>query len=490
LGFDGGRVDPYHISEKRGRFKGSLWLGLKGLRWALGELGKLNHNSPTHTGTFEFLRDGYRTLELSCLSNRGGRFVELCEYHGGSQRGNLRIPEGRKGAGWAQFGRELRQYFLPKTEQEESGSAGVQISGTTQFPASEVRRGSYGKDSNWNPQMERRGLRGRDHATPKLAHDSQEQDFRKVGKETKVNSRVKMSTTEPRPTRKWAFKWNPKPNTLWITISEGQARSVSWVGLSKVVRPTEKPKLITRELESAHLDISGSLICLGASERQNGEASGANTEAIESRAEVAEPLVVEEAEETMSTTEEPEPTLVAHWVGEDNDKAGYASAETEEVAPPDSTDLALVRVDLAVGEGVMVAKEVDGGAKGPSGVLDLDYGNPTEERKKLVPVELEDPQSPITCIPLAMLEPSESKGSERSKRVKRQYRSMCKLVGFPLDSHEQQCVDLLMRIEATRPTMKKVVGPQRRLLSSSKGTRELKNLASSVNYDGKHRGCS
>ena len=65
---------------------------------------------------------------------------------------------------------------------------------------------------------------------------------------------------------------------------------------------------------------------------------------------------------------------------------------------------------------------------------------------------------------------------------------MCKLVGFPLDSHEQQCLDLLMRIEATRPTMKKAVGSQRMPPSSSKGTQELKNLASSMNYDSKCRG--
>jgi hypothetical protein len=204
---------------------------------------------------------------------------------------------------------------------------------------------------------------------------------------------------------------------------------------------------------------------------------------------VADPLVVGEADETMATAEEAETSPVAQWVGEDSDEAGYTSTEKEELAPPDSTSLALVRVDLAVGEGVMVAKEVDGGAEGPSGALDLDYGIPTEEGKQLVPAELEDPQSPIICTPLAMLEPSDSKGSERSKRVKRQYRGMCKLVGFPLDSHEQQCLDLLMRIEATRPTMKKAVGSQRMLLSSSKGTRELKNLASSVNYDGKRRGC-
>jgi hypothetical protein len=203
---------------------------------------------------------------------------------------------------------------------------------------------------------------------------------------------------------------------------------------------------------------------------------------------VADPLVVGEADETMATAEEAETSPVAQWVGEDSDEAGYTLTETEELVPPDSTSLALVRVDLAVGDGVMVAEEVDGGAEGPSGALDLDYSTPTEEGKQLVPAELEDPQSPIICTPLAMLEPSDTKGSERSKQVKRQYRGMCKLVGFPLDSHEQQCLDLLMQIEATRPTMKKAVGSQRMPPSSSKGTRELKNLASSVNYDGKRRG--
>ena len=27
LGFDGSRVDPYHIMECRGHFRGSLWVG-------------------------------------------------------------------------------------------------------------------------------------------------------------------------------------------------------------------------------------------------------------------------------------------------------------------------------------------------------------------------------------------------------------------------------------------------------------------------------
>ena len=43
LGFDGGRADPYHIMESKGRFQGSIWLGIKGLHWTIGELRKLKH---------------------------------------------------------------------------------------------------------------------------------------------------------------------------------------------------------------------------------------------------------------------------------------------------------------------------------------------------------------------------------------------------------------------------------------------------------------
>uniref|UniRef100_A0A2N9IN68 Endonuclease/exonuclease/phosphatase domain-containing protein n=1 Tax=Fagus sylvatica TaxID=28930 RepID=A0A2N9IN68_FAGSY len=74
--------------ERKCQFKGSLWLSLRGLRWVLGEI-----------RIFQFLRDGYNTLEFSCLSNRGGRFVELSENHGGSQRGRIRVLEGLRCAG-------------------------------------------------------------------------------------------------------------------------------------------------------------------------------------------------------------------------------------------------------------------------------------------------------------------------------------------------------------------------------------------------------
>jgi hypothetical protein len=85
---------------------------LGGLRWLLDMLAKLHNQTQKLEGFFEFLRDGYRTIEFSCLSNRGGRFVEVAEYHSGALRGSIRIPEGRQGAGWSVFEFQVRKYFL------------------------------------------------------------------------------------------------------------------------------------------------------------------------------------------------------------------------------------------------------------------------------------------------------------------------------------------------------------------------------------------
>ncbi len=64
-------------------------------------------------------------------------------------------------------------------------------------------------------------------------------------------------------------------------------------------------------------------------------------------------------------------------------------------------------------------------------------------------VECADPPS-LIYTPLAIVAPSMAPDSfgtpllkEQSKWVNHQYRGMCKLVGFPLDSHEQKCLDLL-----------------------------------------------
>ena len=117
LTFDGGKEYPYNITECQGRYRGSLWVGLRGLRWILEVFVKLRNPSQTIEGFFEFHRDGYRVLEVSCLVNRGGRYVEVSEYHSGIQRGSVRIPEGRRGAGWLVFECQVRKYFLGEITQ-------------------------------------------------------------------------------------------------------------------------------------------------------------------------------------------------------------------------------------------------------------------------------------------------------------------------------------------------------------------------------------
>jgi hypothetical protein len=109
----------------------------------------------------------------------------------------------------------------------------------------------------------------------------------------------------------------------------------------------------------------------------------------------------------------------------------------------------------------------------------------------------EEPLSPLTCVPLAIIEPSIQDGAKvdsipdteqaRSKWVNSHYRGFCKLVGFPIDSHEQQCLELLRNIEETRTLKKGEVTSRKVISTASKGKREFKRLVSSVNYDGQRR---
>ena len=46
------------------------------------------------------------------MQNNRGNFIEISEFHSGSQQGGIRVPEGRRSAGWAYFEKELRRFFL------------------------------------------------------------------------------------------------------------------------------------------------------------------------------------------------------------------------------------------------------------------------------------------------------------------------------------------------------------------------------------------
>lgn len=110
--------------------------------------------------------------------------------------------------------------------------------------------------------------------------------------------------------------------------------------------------------------------------------------------------------------------------------------------------------------------------------------------------------SPLSCSPLAIINPTELPTSmavlgesvcasqeEFSQWVKKHYRGFCKLVGFPLDTHEEQCMALLQSIEAERIKYKNSGKMKQSGASVKKGARELRNLASSINYDGCRVGC-
>ena len=138
LSFDGGWAAPYLIKERRGRFFGSLWLNLFGLKWLLGVIEQI-WLKEDKKGFFQFLRSNYSTLEVSCLMNKGGRFLEVAEYHGGVQKGSLRIPEDSWGTGWTKLAMKIGSFFLGRQEMKTvpmKATAGTPVGGA---PAKNVR---------------------------------------------------------------------------------------------------------------------------------------------------------------------------------------------------------------------------------------------------------------------------------------------------------------------------------------------------------------
>jgi hypothetical protein len=212
---------------------------MAGLSWVLGVMETVRNPATITEGFFRFFKNGYRTLEFSCLKNRGGRFVELCDYLSGAQRGVICIPEGRNGAGWVRFVVELRRYFLG----EKSAADGV---GNVQKFRNQLHNVRNSKSQDVRRQR-----------------DGREEILQKPLKEI---PRVLMSEEEPRPTRSFNFKWNPHPFTLVITKRDGESRKATWVGLSDVAGLKEiieytRPK--KEELKTQSLDRVGPSVDCG-----------------------------------------------------------------------------------------------------------------------------------------------------------------------------------------------------------------------------------
>ena len=433
MGFDGGRADPYHIVETKGKVRGSLWLGRKGLQWALGELGNLKHSSPTDTRIFKFMRDGYRTLELSCLSNRGGRYVELSEYHGGAQRGNLRIPEGRHGAGWIRFGTELTKYFLTKLESGVSEQSGNGIARQITAPVVETRKGSNGNNSNPKTVKEVRESWGREDHSAKIVRNKHQRGSRRAYKYRGVNGRVIMSDSEPRPTRKCGFKWDPNPRTFRITKLVGQACRVAWVGVNNIAGPSElkigphehstgPTRAVGRDDDSAHGEVIPSE---ASSDEATTETGGYHRK---------------EPEVRLGSEADMEPSPMTDFMAEAACGALRSDPVTE--SEPENCDNALnstVRVDLASEDTGMESRDdtMSWWAQEPrqevvvcNTVSGLEMVlRPDDNQIQAVDSPEYEEASSLICAPLAIIDPLDQvtvapgstpkKGTARSNRVNR-----------------------------------------------------------------------
>jgi hypothetical protein len=166
-----------------------------------------------------------------------------------------------------------------------------------------------------------------------------------------------------------------------------------------------------------------------------------------------------------------------------------------------------VRVDLADSASdlglVMVVPASVGKSPEDEPLMLEDLGSVGEENPLPIvtfySIEDRDVSSPLTCSPLARIDPVECPISftidcevspkQHSQWVKKHYSGFCKLVGFPMDTHEQECLDLLQRIEADRFKYKSSTKVKQAVGSVRKGARELRNLVSTINYDGRSNGC-
>ncbi len=107
-----------------------------------------------------------------------------------------------------------------------------------------------------------------------------------------------------------------------------------------------------------------------------------------------------------------------------------------------------------------------------------------------------DSHSPFSCEPLDRIDPLDfyaftkdysgdvlSLEEVMSVWVSQKYKAVSKVMGMYMRGFESDCISLLRRIDEERKRLRQVSGP--RCSTVKKGKRELRNLISSVNYEGK-----
>ncbi len=467
---------------------------------------KLREPNQSFNGFFQFYRDGYRTLEFSCLTNRGGRFVEVTEYHSGSHRGYIRVLEGRKGVGWSVFEFQARKYFLGEVLRSSAAQAtsrqvsdeGVTMERPRDYRNDEVRR--FGKS--------------RELQCIKSAPETLSSDTLLKIRGRNSNKRVELATNAPRPSRSFYFEWKPKSYTIQITLDAGSRRRAKWVGLK------------TKDAVKAQQAVTKSTLD-GPNSTLVGESGPDDDDGLNG-------LDIKKAEMGLSA-DQPIPNLLeSDGVDSVRDEEGseqeWASDLTRTTPTAVNTQLQVVFSPLKlpiesipmntapmVRSGLSETSnqptslvrifEMEGLASAPAQELNMVVGYVEENLTttlEILPMDLsdgltgEDPLSPLNCTPLCMMGPPLSSPglgligdgidalSQPSIWVAHHMNLFRKQVGVSIKGHEAKCLALLCKIKEDRkPKVTKVSVWK----TVRKGNRELKNLASSVNYEGKQLRC-
>jgi hypothetical protein len=311
-----------------------------------------------------------------------------------------------------------------------------------------------------------------------------------------------MNPDAPRPTRQTHFNWNPAAKSLRVIKNDGEARKAQWVSLKYKAVGLAPPKIGPKaQPDYSHISNPGPVV-----PPPNIESSRVRDSRLES-SEVAPWRPLEDSELSIVPPVALEVTALNNFGTdmEEGEVSGDSNSDDEEGSDLDANE---VRVDLADSEtelglpltvSSLLFKFSDEALQVIEAAKALDVENTLAVVNYC---ETGECSSPLSCSPLAMINPIELPTSVAvldatvsasqevfSQWVKKHYRGFCKLVGFPLDTHEQHCMALLQSIEAERLKFKNSGKMKQSGVSIRKGSRELRNLASSINYDGRRVSC-
>ena len=263
-----------------------------------------------------------------------------------------------------------------------------------------------------------------------------------------------MDPDAPRLTRKFQFTWNLNTKTLRVNKWEGEHRQAEWVGLKQKAQ-----ELRQMDKQAQGSDPVASRDRVGPSrdmlDPPSLEDDFSDSSFSSSCAEEGDDLLLTPTSPRTSDGDSRE-VVSSEWV--DLALPEHVFGKIVVAEPPSFSDS-----QFELGESshrLANSKETEGWLS-LSLVLVDDNGG--------------DAVSPLQCVPIAMVMPSramhgtEESISEPFQWVKRRHQGFCKLVGFPIESHEQECLALLQRIEAERFTKKPASVPRRNQASGIKG---------------------